>query len=265
MFALNANATSSQHNISGDFQVGVSIESYPLIATTAYSLKASCPANGIFSFNPASGIAAIEGSWPNTSIYQSLQLVNAFWDDGVIEGVTEIDFTINTQPTGTIDISISVSEDETPQVWGQRIVDTLNDDWFVDTGYKMRLTGTELIFESDLEHPDPLLVSINNAFDLSKPKASATQGMSSTLIAPQSPFGISGGTGYNFDGEAIGTIEPQAMLIKAATAFEVQLLDTSGYFIIPANGVVLLKELPEETQWVFTSSTIGSIEIVVVG
>lgn len=263
MFALNANATSSQHNISGDFQIGGSIESYPLVATTAYSLKASCPENGIFSFNPATGVAAIDGSWANPLIYQSLQLVNPSWGDGVIEGVTSIYSTIFTDATGTIEISIDVAEGETPEVWGETLVGTYND-YFAGTGYVMDLIGTEVIFKSDIESSNALPVMEYNDFAIGNPKV-GLDGIGSTYVVPPSPFGISGGTGNDFDGNPIGTITPQAMLIKAGSAFSVELQDTTKRFDIPANGVVLLKELTEETNWVFTSSVNGSIEIVVVG
>lgn len=265
MFGLYASATSSQHNVTGEFQIGSNLETYQLQSNAAYSLKANCPAGGAFYFSPYQGLATIAGTWVSTANYQSIQLVNGFWGDGVIAGVTAVNFSASITGLGAIDLDIAVTEGETPEVWGQRIVNTINSGSLGITGYKMRLSGTELILETDLSDAEPDIVTIDEAFLITKPKASASQGMFSTLVTPPSPYGISGGDGNDFDGNSIGTIAPQAILIKAATPFVVALQDTGGHIDIPAGGVVLLSELPSDNDWFFTSQTLGSIEIVVVG
>lgn len=264
MFGLNASATSSQHNITGDFQIGGNIESYSLNANKAASLKANLPANGSFAFDPTTGVASPIGTWVDDVAYQSLQLVSGGWGDAIITDVTQVSFTGYTPETGVIDdITVAVTTGQTPEVWGQAVCDAINI-ILEGYGYRLRMDGTEMIFEPDPNAETPGIVDSGNMFYLGGP----TSGFStkiSTLATRPSQFTIFDGDGNDFDGNPLAPIVPAAMLIKTIPSCTITMIDTDGMLVIPANGMILFKEVPEETQWVFTAASAGAVEITLVG
>jgi len=254
MFGLNASATSSQHNISGDFQVGGNIESYSLDADKAMSMKANCPAGGAFMFNPTIGNASPIGTWADDVAYQTLQLVGSGWGDAIITDATQINFG---------DISVPVTTGQTPEVWGQAVCDAVNAT-LTGSGYRLRMNGTEMIFEPDPNSATPGIVDVDDLFVVTGPTAGFGN-KNSTLATRPSQFGILEGEGNDFDGNPLAPITPAAMLIKTAPACSIMLLDTGGLLTIPANGMLLFKELPNDTQWEFTPATAGVIQITLIG
>lgn len=67
-FELTATASSDQSNIDGDFVLGLQRRSLAFDAEKAYSLKADCPENGSFTFNPATGVATPVETWPSGKV-----------------------------------------------------------------------------------------------------------------------------------------------------------------------------------------------------
>lgn len=263
MFGLNASATSSQHNISGDFQVGGNIESYSLDADKAMSMKANCPAGGSFYFFPTSGIASPIGTWADDVAYQTLQLVGSGWGDAIITNVTQVSFTGYTSSTGTIDTNVAVTTGQTPEIWGQSVCDAINIT-LAGSGYRLRMNGTEMIFEPDPNAATPGIVDSGNIFYLGGP----TSGFSlknSTQATRPSQFSIIEGDGKDFDGTTLSPITPAAMLIKTIPACTIYMDTTGGQIVIPANGMILFKEVPQETDWIFTPATAGEIQITLIG
>lgn len=263
MFGLNASATSSQHNISGDFQVGGNIESYSLDADKAMSMKANCPAEGAFYFYPTSGITLPIGTWADDVAYQSLQLVGSGWGDAIITNVSQVSFTGYTSYTGSIDGElVAVTTGQTPEVWGQAVCDAMNI-ILEGSGYRLRMNGTEMIFEPDPNSETPGVVDSGNIFYLSGP-TSGFSTKNSTLATRPSQFGIFDGDGNDFDGNPLSPITPAAMLIKTIPACTIS-MGVTGFLTIPANGMILFKEVPQETDWLFTPATAGEIQITLIG
>lgn len=264
IFGLNASATSSQHNITGDFQIGGNIESYSLNADKAMSLKVNCPADGSFTFYPTSGIASPIGTWADDIAFQTLQLVGNGWGGAIITNMTQVSFTITTSTAGTIDGElVAVTTGQTPEVWGQAVCDAINI-ILEDSGYRLRMNGTEMIFEPDPNSTTPGVVDSGNMFILSG-STSGFANKNSTIATRPSQFGILEGDGNDFDGTPLAPITPAAMLIKTIPSCTIYMDTTGGQIVIPANGMILFKEVPLETEWIFTAATAGSIEITVVG
>lgn len=264
MLGLNAAATSSQHNIRGDLQIGGGFETYSLNADKAMSLKANLPASGSFAFDPTTGVASPIGTWADDVAYQSLQLVGGGWGDAIITNVTQVSFNGYTSSTGTIDNElVDVTTEQTPEVWGQAVCDAINI-ILENSGYRLRMNGTEMIFEPDPDAETPGIVDSGNIFYLSGP-TSGFSTKTSTLAARPSQFAILEGDGNDFDGNPLAPITPAAMLIKTIPACTITMIDTDGMLVIPANGITLFKGVPEETQWVFTTATAGEVQITLVG
>ena len=255
-YGLNARATSSQPNISGDIQIGSNLTSLSLDVTKAYSLKAFCPDGGSFTFDPTTGAAEETTDW---GVLGELKLL--------LEGVGTV------VGDGTIEIniggfnwssSVPVSNGDTPVQWIEKVVTQLNAEFAAETSYDFRLRrdGTSLIFESNPVAETPGTITELFSFTLALVEgATGIEPAEATIIYPD--YKIHGGEGKDFDGIIISPMAPKAILIESSTPFEVQIGVST--LDIPANGVILLKEVPSETAWTFTAVNEGWIEITVAG
>jgi hypothetical protein len=263
IYGLNARANTTQTNVFGSLQIGKDVESVDLNANKAASLKANLPANGSFTFTPATGVALPVGNWADDVEYQSLQLVGGGWGDAIITNVAEVSFTGYTPETGALDaIIVAVTTGQTPEVWGQAVCDVINI-VLANSGYRLRMNGTEMILEPDPNAETPGVVDSNCTFYLGGP----TSGFStkiSTLATRPSQFSIFDGEGNDFDGNPLAPIVPAAMLIKTTPSCTIT-IDPDGVLVVPANGIILFKGVPEGTQWIFTAAAAGGVEITLVG